>query len=244
MMKMSIFLATLALAPVLSLLGGCYDPMESAVNFKFISRVAATSDGAALLCIHREVGVCKSVPFQEGRPCNIVHSWRLARVLGAEEPIRSWEVDLGVFEYERRLRESMPGRYELQTFDNQSLHVRTFDEQGNKISDELAGPAPPLDVFGIAASNPPKIELADGSVVSANSAAMTQTLTRRDPAGQEQWTVPNPFSKLYAGDGGPAGSMVLGGRRGSDYAPAVIKLDAAGTVVWQRDVGTLPQYMQ
>jgi hypothetical protein len=81
-------------------------------------------------------------------------------------------------------------------------------------------------------------------VLSANFEAMTRTLTHRAPAGREQWTVPNPIGTLDAADGGPAGSIVLGGESGAAYSPAVVKLDAAGTVVWQRDVGTLPRYMK
>jgi hypothetical protein len=57
-----------------------------------------------------------------------------------------------VFTRVHRLRESTPGRYELQTSDNNSLRIRTFDEQGNKVSDELAGPAPPVDNVGVASS--------------------------------------------------------------------------------------------
>lgn len=243
MSKLPIFLRTLVVAPVLSLLSGClFGTMERDGSYEDISRVAATSDGGALVCMQRAVGRCKTVPFQEGRPCNLVFSWHLAKVPGAEEAIHSWEADLGLFEYVTRLRESTPGRYELQTSDNKSLRIRTFDEQGNKVSDELVEPAPPVDNFGVASLE--KIELADGSVLSANSEAMTRTLTYRDPAGREQWTVPNPVGTLDAADGGPAGSIVLGGKSGAAYSPAVVKLDAAGTVVWQRDVGTLPQYMK
>lgn len=243
MSKMSIFLRTLVVAPVLSLLGGClFETMERDGSYEDILRVAATSDGGALVSMYRAVGRCKTVPFQEGRPCNLVFSWHLAKVSGAEEPIHSWEADLGLFEYVTRLRESTPGRYELQSCDNDSLRIRTFDEQGNKVSDELAGPAPPLDYFGVASLG--KIKLADGSVLSANSEAMTRTLTYSDPAGREQWTVPNPVGELDAADGGPAGSIMLGGKGGAAYGPTVVKLDAAGSVVWQRDVGTLPRYMK
>lgn len=146
---------------------------------------------------------------------------------GAGEPIRSWEAELDQSEHVHRLRESTPGRYELQTSDNKSLRIRTFDEQGTKVSDELAGPAPPWDDVGIVLLESPKAALADGSVLSVSYEGMKQTLTYRDPAGREQWAVPNPIGMLDAADGGPAGSVVLGGRNGADYSPAIMKLDAA-----------------
>ena len=245
MLKAALFLQTLAVAPVLSLLGGCWFlPSEHDGSFEDIVRVAATSDGGALAYMQRAIGTCTSQPFAEGHHCNLVKSWHLAMVPGAEGPIHRWEVDMDPYEVVQLVREITSGRYELHSRDGTSLRIRTFDEQGNKIADELAGPAPTqYNYVGIAHHDSHTTELADGSVLSINVQAMPMTLTYRDPAGQEQWTVPDPISVLDVADGGPAGSTVLGGREIS-WGPVVMKLDAAGTVVWQRDVWTLPRYMK